>query len=1107
MALPVEEISQLLLANDVEHSIGSVEFALRRNLLVKIADVFTKGGSQYLEVMKFQPEGYGYHERLRFHTTMPEMSEHSTGLIQWSVEQEVPPQQTMLWLLKVDHEQFLNSELQIGYIFDKKSRWLRAPCSTLTRDLKVLELFSGSFGGWKGAMDRMHETTDFNFQSVSVDWDAAATCAFSLTHSTNLLRSSEHLPADLFANSTEDWTVCTDVLDEKLTHALSHWGPTIATVSSPCPPWSRSGHGGGFNRPEGFLLLQVLMMLRFLQVTFILVEQVATITDHSHFEALRMIIHWMGFRIVWQRIADLQDISKVARPRWLAVLERIHANIPSHPGQIWKRVARTLLPDPRIRLPMEHKLSMRIDAEVYRIAQDPDYMKHKGKSWAVGFRDIDILGLRTYQGGTIPCFTARYGTQHMLDEDMLRQQGYHCHFAPESDFEEGVRYWHPAEVAIMHGICKPTWLPSDNFRAWFGLGNQISIQHAMLGFVNALCRAFEPRLDLEQVLTDFAAHRFGSTGLEFRSISKGYMICLRGTLFTKDFLDAAEQLNEFMESREPTYWSPKHGIRPVSQAHWTLQSALTPESQCSEEASDIEDCSPVLPGRIFFEDHTEAFWFSAKIPGDSIRTLWSEKFMCEFHSPPNSSLLDLHLRPSDFQSSTDNDSCVPAVIDKELTLVLCTPSTLLDQPQIQQLGDLIFDQFGLLGSNQKATYDTLLLTSSLPHDNLQMDFVHLLGAFTQLHTKWIFQLERNTLTCHLSGPAVDQAIWGSFWTFIFPVQVQECLGRTVTFYADDQKVAFTPLTQGVVPNAQFRLGLAVIASRSILDNLAHQILPAEKIVHVTFKFHARPLWSGLLPVGISVDILFSVLQIGLGVLNQHGPWRILCDGKQVMNEQTLAYIASERTEIRLHVVQPMHGGGAKQQQKQVHQSSLAATLLEHGFHLSWVTPTVDTLIDKTSIQKLNSITSMAMGAAKIQAIKQLCHDNGLDLPAPIKPQSGKSFPGAPWNKKPRTEMIDPAQFTLVPNYFFNEDGTVANQITSVRAQTSGLCLMTSQQAAPWLQEGRQISSDELGLLILGALPSTALPHQEVTFPCRWSCCTTSRTFDPAWIQSHFVQEG
>ena len=746
---------------------------------------------------------------------------------------------------------------------------------------------------------------------------------------------------------------------------------------------------------------------------------------------------------------------------------------------------------------------MRIDAEVYRIASDPEYMKYKGKSIGTSLRDINILGLRTYQGGTIPCFMARYGTQHMLDDTMLRSQGYHGHFAPHADFPEGCRYWHPAEIALMHGICKPTWLPDEYFVAWFGLGNQISIPHALLAIVNALARCFEPKLNLDQVLLDFASHQYGPQGLQFTPMAKGYMICPKDTQFQPGFLEAVTQIDAYLETNDSTFWSPKHGILDLFQAHWTLHSAVTPGStSASEEAAlEFQQLSPVFPGRIFFDDHSEDFWFSGKIPGDCIRAVWDSQFQCSFHDATQPIMLELHFQPLDFRPDLDNDSCVVSLMEHELTLLFCAPTALMGQAHIQNLGQDLFDQFGALDTKQQPAHDTLLLSTPLTFDDPQIDFVHLLGAFKQLQTQWNFATTTNILTCHLSGPFVSQEIWGKFWTSLLSPSVQQQLGRLATFDADQAAIYFRPQDKGVAPDAQFRLALAVVAVRTILDSVSSKTLPDEATVSVELRFRSRPLWSGLLPVGLTMDVIFSALQVGLGIRNQHGPRRLLHKGRQIMNELTIGMVANGLTEIKLYVASAMHGGGAKQQQKQVHQAALASTLLEQGFQLSWVTPTVDILVDKTTIQRLNSVTSMAMGHTKIQAIKQLCQDNGIDIPAPLKPQSGKSFPAAPWNKKPKAIKIDPAEFTLVSHYFLNADGTTAEQINCIRAQASGLCLMTLTQAMPWIQEGQTISSDELGILLVGATPITQLPHQEVTFPCR------NADGAAVLLQGHLIQLG
>ena len=64
----------------------------------------------------------------------------------------------------------------------------------------------------------------------------------------------------------------------------------------------------------------------------------------------------------------------------------------------------------------------------------------------------------------------------------------------------------------------------------------------------------------------------------------------------------------------------------------------------------------------------------------------------------------------------------------------------------------------------------------------------------------------------------------------------------------------------------------------------------------------------------------------------------------------------------------------------------------------------------------------------------------------------------------------------------NQDGTEVQQLDNITPQSSGICIRTPAQAKAWISEAQTMSSDELGMLILGTLPtSTTLPTQPVTF--------------------------
>ena len=1078
---PCDLVDELLRDHEVDHAVGGIQFAERRNVLMKATGTITVADITLITLQVFQPEGFGYHERHRQHLNMPEMKVIGESHLLWNSDQPALPFDRLVWGLKLQNEQFLTGNLHLGYVFDKKSTWTYAPQPEVSQEIKLLELFSGAFGGWKGGAKFLETQTSASFQTVSVDHDISACQTFALSHSVNLVKSSKDIPEDLFATSIQSWVVCADAKEPELLRPLTKWSPIAASMSAPCPPWCNTGAGGGLNRAEGLLFVQVLLFLRWLQVTFIMIEQVAAFANHAHFRIILQIIHLLGYKLAWSKTADNQDVSRVVRSRWLALLVRVNANVPNMPAQFWSRLDRRFMPDPHMDLPLEHREAMQLQADAIAVASNPQYLMFHGKRVS-GFVHMNVIGLRTYNGGTIPTVLARYGTQHWLSEQLLQDQGYLGHFARDSTAAIECRHWHPAEIALMHGVVQPCFLPNDHFIAWFGLGNMITIQHSILVLAQMLNRCMQEQVNVAQVIEAFAEAQMKPRASQMIPIIHGYMVCQKFHELPEAFVNSAHELQQYLDMHGHTFWSPQFGIQEFQAAHWTLA------TQPTAIDSDVDELPAhgfsIFPGTIHFTTHSSKFWFAGNLPGESIRALWNHQFTAKFSEFGSPSMLDLTFCPTDVRPSSV-DECGLVLIDSKLTLMLCQPVPIVDQPHLTGIADHLYDQFGLLGLTQKANSHTILLSQQLPEADNTMDFVHVLGAFNSLIIQWSYDIATDVLTCQTQGPLESQQIWSMFWTSMITPQHSQILGRQAIHAADTDQAMFEPMNQGVCPPQAFRLALTVLAARNILNGLP-QLQVDEILIPVTIKLHGRPLWTGNLPIALPLSIVFGALRVAMNAFWGTIGIRLLCHGKQIMPEFTLKdYLRDSDESVNLRLGHVLTGGGAKDQQRRVHQSAIASVLLEQGHALQWVTPTVETILAKISHAKVNQITSMPMGAPKIAAIEGLCRESGVPLQAPVKPQSQKEQPGAPWNKQKRSRQHDlnPAEFTLLPGFFLNADDSKPMQIQSIRAQATGLCIMHASQAAAWLREGSPISSDELGLLVLGKMPDTTLPKTSITFPC------------------------
>ena len=100
------------------------------------------------------------------------------------------------------------------------------------------------------------------------------------------------------------------------------------------------------------------------------------------------------------------------------------------------------------------------------------------------------------------------------------------------------------------------------------------------------------------------------------------------------------------------------------------------------------------------------------------------------------------------------------------------------------------------------------------------------------------------------------------------------------------------------------------------------------------------------------------------------------------------------------------------------------------------------------------------------------------IEAKASPQFGTSVPKGKDKKKPQKAprapavlQVDPAKLLLSPGSFVNTDGTPLPQISfeEVGALAAGVAFCSSGQATPFLESGKSLSVDSLGLVCVSSL--------------------------------------
>ena len=1009
------------------------------------------------------------------------------------------PQNVEFWVFNAEDHWNVQSASDAQYRFDDNTDII--PISPFGEGrLKVLELFSGAYGGWKASFQFLYDHFNIDTQVFGLDNDLHAISTYAAAHKTVLINGMQQLEWNFFDDFSGHAAIHGDVRSLKWIGAVGVWRPQLITISAPCPPWSGAATSGGLNKPTGMLFPESLAVCRILQPHMIAIEQVGGFINHEHKQTVLSLIPWAGFRLVWARTLNLKSHSPVNRIRWLAIAVRTHDYEQPMPSlQLWNSSGDhtphsfdSILPEDLAlddRLKITEDIRNKADNHLLlppskRARVTPEHTFHS--------RCCD-------EHDTLPTFMAAYGSQHLIDSELLLSKGLMMHFF--KGYGKPARFFHPVEVALLHVVYKVAFIPEDWQLAWKYLGNQIAIPHALITLVNALGFFSQiPKLNIDEVFAKMHEVKLTQSNL---SMTKGCMgiVISDGTTnlesYEHDNIQAFHERCGVSMMPPGQYWDT-NGFHDLPLPKESPQPEMHHENVTAFEVSD-----DILSGKI--EEHEVPatipiinlqkgmvktsygqleFWFDSRLRHDEIAEIWPQSLSINTEVLPIGVALILQsdTENTELDFSFSQNLVLQTIFQGQLTLLRKDDESL--RFLSENHSNLLYDQFS--EADDSMGFVIPMVNIGIPRAwALPFQFGLFQEAWSQCVCSIKCDFQDHFLCVFIQGPYSHRVFLARFWQHVFTDDALATIGYSMYEVTNDQeiKVRFFPRDDHCpIPIVQLRTALFVNSCRLALGQCqaqGHQVY---------IKCLSRPLWWGHLASHKKVGFLLEVMNAFASLfLNVHC-FRLVHEGKAISDEVSMeeCHINQRYHAILLHAVPAVHGGGSstKTNWKTQVKNTLATILLQEGYALDWVSKTIEQLLTVCGIKTLGAITAMNESPERLAELLKLVKSCAIDIPS-MQPKQTSAVAFGTKAKKRAVVMPSPMNYKILDGFLLNDDKTQAKQVSEFNNKVSGVFLSSGPDAIPWLRAGDVITSDELGMLVIGELPiTTSLITKSITVPCQ-----------------------
>ena len=1025
----------------------------------------------------------------------------------WNVAEQYPYKNAH-WTFDIDSELFAFTDMPGGPV-------------------RLLELCSGGHGGWAYAARFIRSRPIFGeqkgIQIMAIDHDWHAVANYAAIHGAIAVDGSKKINGDIM-NLGHDVVICADITGKHWQQIAATWRPDVATISAPCVSWSSAGSTTGLAATTGILLAEAIACCKRLRPKIVAIEQVPGFIVHKHAKLIINQLKAVGYVIKWSHVVDANAYGCASRRRWLCIAFLNHAEGLRNsviPKWIEKAPQTPQSMDSIVQWQQQEVQHLAVTQEVIALAKRADLLPPAARALCLPSGQA-ALNYRCSKGDkTLGTFMAMYGSQHVIEESKMKQKGFLAHFLST---EEGLRYWHPIEIGLHHCVWDCIFTGHQLEHSWKFEGNQIAMPHALFVLGNALnMLAKAPAIDVMQLMESMWNERLRATNSCHRRLEVGYAIeSSESDRFKDPFNHNFQQLLKACEVghfASDVAWSATTGffsLQQHSSPPYAKVGMLHPSPQSiralpEEPASVIETVTTQQNGmeetqifrsmqkaRIFTDDGMFFFWFDNTLPVDRLPLLWNciheVKILNQEDCCQGSAIELLVCKNESIHSwSYTTEGCEVVLIQDSQVSVYHSERGMLLQDLIHNWGihQPLFDQFGKI-DHESLSRPSLLCVQVDTSQNTKVpsemptfvDPIMVIAALQQssIVTEW--NQQDFSFVIKGVGSRSTGLMMSAFWSNLVSRQELFQWGYSVLETSNETEfhVAFAPTatTNPLPPNLVW-IRIAVLATRFVMNHLE-----SPTGIPFTLKWFSRPLWKGYIDGSVTAQQLESLLHLTMQIAMYPAEPRLIHKGQRCTGPFKIADMQPSKDGILCHVMSSLHGGGKEQNRTQA-KNSIASTLLEQGYDLKWVSETAETLISKCGLQKASQVAILPGGKQRHEQVMQLCQDCAIEIPKNQEKKMQKMTTHAAQQKARRQHRFtpDPADYRIEVGYVKNADGTNALQLDQIRSMASGLCIMTADQAIPWLRENRTISKDELAMFVLGTPNQiTSLKTEDIMLPCR-----------------------